>query len=301
MITPNRMGDWGLSARWSPEWLDGTMGFYARRTSEIANQGWLALEPGAAPAAANLRYHFSFARDIDIYGVSLNKVINGISLGAEASVRKNMPLVSQPAVAPSLPGGLVGASNALWALANNGGVPGARGDTAHVVLNMTGIVPSNPLFSIASVVGELTWSRVLGVGSDPFNLYKGTDAYTAGNVLGAANIDAVTRDSTTLGLVFTPTWLQALPETDISMPFSYNVGLNGQSGVVSGGAKNSGTWSIGIVADYKSKYNFALRYIAAFGPYTQAVAGLPGAAAVAPGYAPLSDRDMLVFTFKTTF
>ena len=91
------------------------------------------------------------------------------------------------------------------------------------------------------------------------------------------------------------------------MPVSYSVGLNGQSGVVSGGAQNSGTWSIGLVADYKSKYNFALRYIGAFGPYTttkvQPAAFYPpvGAAAVAPGYAPLSDRDMLVFTFKTTF
>jgi hypothetical protein len=85
------------------------------------------------------------------------------------------------------------------------------------------------------------------------------------------------------------------------MPISYNVGLNGQSGVTSGGAVNSGTWSIGVAADYKSKYNFALRYISAFGPYSTATVGLPGAAAVAPGYAAISDRDMLVFTFKTTF
>ena len=74
-----------------------------------------------------------------------------------------------------------------------------------------------------------------------------------------------------------------------------------------GGAQNSGTWSIGVVADYKSKYNFALRYISAFGPYTttkvQPAPAFPpvGTAAVAPGYAAISDRDMLVFTFKTTF
>lgn len=307
MITPNKAGDYGLSARWSPEWLDGTMGFYARRTSDIANQAWLAVEPGAAPLPANLKYHFSFARDIDILGLSLAKNIGGISVGAEVSTRKNMPLVSQSAVAAALPGGAVVASNALWALANNGDVPGARGETAHAVLNMVGILPRNALFDIASLAGELTWNRVLGVTSDPFNLYKGTDAYAAGTTSGARNIDAVTRDATTLGLSFTPTWLGALPETDISMPMSYSVGLNGQSGVTSGGAVDSGTWSIGLAADYKSKYNFALRYIAAFGPYTTAsgLAGpgavLNGAAAVAPGYAGISDRDMLVFTFKTSF
>lgn len=303
MVTPNKTGDWGLSARWSPEWLDGSMGFYARRTSDIANQSWLAFEPGTATP----KYHFSFARDIDIFGASLNKVVNGISVGAEASVRKNMPLVSDAAKAGTNTPGYTAAaaSAALWALANNGDVPGARGDTAHMVLNLTGIVPRNALFDIASVVGEFTWNRVLAVNSDPFNLYKGTNAYAAGNVLGAPNIDAVTRDATTFGLVFAPSWLAALPETDISMPIAYNVGLNGQSGVVSGGSVSSGTKSIGIVADYKSKYNFALRYIAAFGPYstttTSAGGVAAGAAGVAPGYAGLSDRDMLVFTFKTTF
>ncbi|MCF8210416.1 MAG: DUF1302 domain-containing protein [Rhodoferax sp.] len=312
MITPKKTGDWGLSARWSPEWMDGTMGFYARRTSELANQGWLALDPGTAPVASNLKYHFSFASNIDVLGLSLNKVVNGISVGAETSFRKNMPLVSQPATSTgvagaTIPGSPIVGSNALWALANNGDVPGARGETAHAVLNLTGIIPSNPLFDIASLVGEFTWSRVLAVNSDPFNLYKGLDAYANANVLGAANIDAVTRDATTFGMSFNPSWLQALPETDISMPVSYSVGLNGQSGVVSGGAQNSGTWSIGVVADYKAKYNFALRYISAFGPYTttkvQPAAFYPpvGAAAVAPGYAPISDRDMLVFTFKTTF
>jgi hypothetical protein len=301
MITPKKTGDWGLSAKWSPEWLDGTMGFYARRTSDIANQSWAAINP----TTGTPNYHFSFARDIDIFGVSLNKVISGVSVGAEVSVRDNMPLVSQPANALALGPAAVSVSNALWALANQGEVPGARGKTAHMVLNATTILPRNDLFDIASLVGELTWNRVLSVSSDPFNLYKGSAAYRAGNTAGAPNIDAVTRDATTLGFAFNPTWLSALPETDISLPITYNVGLSGQSGVVSGGSKNSGSWSIGLVADYKAKYNFALRYIAAFGPYAKTTLNLPGvpagAAAVVPGNAAISDRDMLVFTFKTTF
>ena len=294
MVTPNKTGDWGLSARWSPEWLDGTMGFYARRTSDIANQAWLAFDPGTTTG----KYHFSFARNIDIFGASLAKSIHGISVGAELSVRKNMPLVSQNALATAIPGGPFAASTALWALANNGDVPGARGNTAHGVLNLVGIVPRNALFDIASLAAEVTWNRVLSVSSDPFNLYKGTDAYAAALTSGAKNIDAVTRNATTLGLSFTPSWLAALPEVDISLPMSYQVGLSGQSGVVSGGSASSGTWSIGVAADYKSKYNLALRYIAAFGPYSSTPTGV---AAVAPGYAGLSDRDMLVLTFKTTF
>ena len=29
-LKPGNMGDWGLGARWSPQWLDGTLGFYYR-------------------------------------------------------------------------------------------------------------------------------------------------------------------------------------------------------------------------------------------------------------------------------
>jgi hypothetical protein len=291
-VTPKKTGDWGLSARWSPEWVDGTLGFYARRTADIAQQSW-ATNLGSGP-----QYHYSFASDIDILGVSLSKNVNGISVGAEASVRNNMPLVSQPVLSlnPAI-------AAKLKALADNGDVPGARGNTAHMVLNMVGILPKNPAFDIASVAAELTWNRVLSVTSDPFNAYKGSAAYTAGNTLGAANIDAVTRDATSLGVSFTPTWLSAMSDVDISLPTSYSVGLSGNSGVASGGNERSGSWSIGVAADIKSKYNLAVRYIAAFGPKTTVPAGpFAGAAAVTSGStAAISDRDMLVLTFKATF
>lgn len=36
--TPAKTGDYGLAARWSPEWLDGTLGFYVRKTSDVLPQ-----------------------------------------------------------------------------------------------------------------------------------------------------------------------------------------------------------------------------------------------------------------------
>jgi hypothetical protein len=153
------------------------------------------------------------------------------------------------------------------------------------------------------VVAELTWNRVLDVTSDPFNLYKGTNAYSNGTTAGAKNIDAVTRDASTLSVNFTPVWLSAFPSVDISLPMTYSVGLNGNSGVASGGNEEVGSWSIGLTADILSKHNLSLRYISAFGPYSKVPAGpLAGAAAVAAGPNSLiSDRDMLVLTFKTSF
>jgi Protein of unknown function (DUF1302) len=159
------------------------------------------------------------------------------------------------------------------------------------------------VFDAATLVGELTWNRVLSVTSDPFNLYKGTAAYAAGNTAGAPNIDAVTRDSTSISMAFTPQWVGAMSGVDIAMPMTYSVGLSGNSGVANGGFKRVGSWSIGIAADIESRYNLSLRYIAAFGRYSKVPAGpLAGAAAVAVGpNSTISDRDMLVFTFKTTF
>ena len=42
------LGDFGLSARWSPAWLDGTLGFYFRNTTDIAS----AADPDARLRAA---------------------------------------------------------------------------------------------------------------------------------------------------------------------------------------------------------------------------------------------------------
>ncbi|HEU4842643.1 MAG TPA: DUF1302 domain-containing protein [Burkholderiaceae bacterium] len=40
---PDHQGDFGLAARWSPEWLDGTLGFYGRRTADLLPQANLRL------------------------------------------------------------------------------------------------------------------------------------------------------------------------------------------------------------------------------------------------------------------
>ena len=49
---PDKTGDWGLSTRWSPQWLDGTLGAYYRVTADILPQGNAtpAVRP-ATPAA----------------------------------------------------------------------------------------------------------------------------------------------------------------------------------------------------------------------------------------------------------
>ena len=114
------LGDWGLSARWSPDWLDGTMGAYYRNTTDVFPQAMATPGVIAAPAAActprggrplpggtlcfvnpnattvaDLQtygklglYNGAYGDNIHIYGLTMAKNIAGVSVGAEVSIAR---------------------------------------------------------------------------------------------------------------------------------------------------------------------------------------------------------------------
>ena len=271
-ITPDKTGDWGLATRWSPEWLDGTLGFYVRNFSDKQPQV-------VVRATAPRQYFLTYGDDIDMYGVSLAKEMGGISFGVDVNYRRNMPLVSDIVQVTS-----------LAQLPANGDLLGSRGNTLHGVLNAIGTVGPTVLFDGASWSSELTWSRWQSV-TQGANFFKGRDAYTA--------IDRVSKDAFGLAINFTPTWYQVFPGADLSMPLSYSVGLSGNSAVAAGGNKDAGSYAVGLGLDLYSKHRFDLKYIDYFGDFTTTPAG---ALAVASGsQAFLKDRGAVFFTYKTTF
>ncbi len=275
-ITPQKTGDWGVMARWSPHWLDGTLGFYVREFSDTLPQTILL-------AGARSQYFFNYASGINMYGMSLTKQVAGVSFGMDLNYRHNMPLVSSAATVTS-----------AAALPQQGEILGARGDTLHGVFNAIGSLGSTPIFDSASWSGELTWSHWVSVESDPRNLFKGA-AYAARL---PTNIDAVTRNAYGLALNFTPTWYQVLPGADLSMPLSYSVGLSGNSAVGSGGNENAGSFAVGLGLDLYSRYRFDLKYVGYFGDFSTNASG----AALTPSGSQslLRDRGAVFFTFKTT-
>lgn len=320
---PKKNGDWGLSARWSPQWLEGTAGLYLRHTADIQPQ--LAILPGVAtvpaatcgalgmtalaattcyinPAAASVpqilagqvgQYRAYYGRGIDIVGLSLSRNVGGVSVGTELSYRRNMPLQSDPVVA--LPTPLVNAAAGQVAVSSlNGDAPGARGNTVHGVLSLIGLMPKTMAFDTATWMAEMVWNRWTSVTQNAA-VFKGSDAYRAD----PANVDAVSRDYFGLGINFTPTWFQAFPSVDLSLPLAWSGGVSGNSAVTSGGNKNTGSFSFGVAADYKSAYNIALRYVGFYGRYSTTATG---AMNVPNGGNPvLSDRGHVLLTFKTTF
>ncbi len=277
-VTPRDRGDWGLAARWSPEWLDGTVGLYWRNFSDKLPQLNLI-------ATAPRSYFFSYGSDIDMYGVSLAKNLGGVSFGLDLNYRRNMPLLSEQAVvtAATRPG--------------EGETGGARGSTWHGVFNAVGILGKTPLYDSAAVAGELTWNRWNSV-SQGANLFKGRDTYRVAGIPGEP-IDKVTKNYWGLAVNFTPTWLQVFPGADLSLPLSYSAGLKGNSAVSSGGNEGTGSWSAGLGLDLYNRYRFDLRLVDYFGKATPNAAGT--AYSVFNGtQAGMTDRRFIAFTFKTT-
>ncbi|MES3021556.1 MAG: DUF1302 domain-containing protein [Pseudomonadota bacterium] len=318
-VLPNERGDWGVSARWSPDWLDGTFGFFVRRSADIQTQtllmpavatlpaatcaglGFAALGPTTCyinPAAASTaqigqgvigKYQFAYGSHIDMVGISLAKSLGPVSFGGDINYRRNMPLASDAvSVLPAALAALTpGAVSAMPAVGETGG---ARGNTVHGVFNVLGIVSKTALFDSATWTAELTWNHLASVTAGQF-VFKGRSAYTG--------IDKATKNYYGLSANFTPAWYQALPAVDIFMPMSYGAGLSGNSVVTGGGNEKAGSYSIGLAADVKQKYRFDLKYVDFFGPYRTNAAGQISSSAGPTPY--LKDRGFVAATFKTTF
>ncbi|VVO82271.1 hypothetical protein PS903_01828 [Pseudomonas fluorescens] len=286
-LTPDKRGDWGIMAKWSPAWLDGTLGVYYRETSEILPQAWLdarglsSANPNGTPPAGQVpavvntlnslstaTYQMAYADNIKIVGLSLSKDVGGVSVGSDLNVRHNMPLASIPAiVSTNSPLGLgaglgllparTAATGVVYDTPQKGDSMAATGDTLHWTLNGLMTFPKTPVFDSASLLAELYYSNLLKLDSKNEALYKGKDSYRG--------IDASTRDNWGIAVNFTPTWYQVFPGVDLNAPMSINVGLDGVSPVSGGGAKDTGNYAVGVGAVVYNKYFIDLKYVDAFG------------------------------------
>jgi hypothetical protein len=287
-ITPKQARDWGLGLRWSPEWLDGTLGLYYRNFSDKLPQLLVDVSSGAPT------YRFDYASNIDLLGVSFAKNIAGVSVGSELSYRWRMPLVSEQA--GLRPVGVPGRP-----VPGTGDTAGARGDTMHALVNFLALVPKTPIFDEGTCLIEFTYSRWMRV-SQNGDSFLGRDGYSG--------MDRVTRDAMTGAINFAPVWRQVVPGVDLTMPLSFASGLFGTAAVTTGGAAKNGSYSAGLSFDLLAKYKADLTYVGFFGNFRTdpAFGGTippPGGGSAGTGagdvFGLLKDRDMVSLTLKATF
>jgi hypothetical protein len=286
-LNPHNSGDWGVMAKWSPAWLDGTLGVYYRETSDILPQAWLdargisSANPNGTPPAGQVpalvntlnslstaTYQLAYADNIQIFGLSLSKDVGVVSVGSDLNVRHNMPLASIPAIVSSTSPlslgqglGLLPARTAstgvIYDTPSRGDSMSATGDTLHWTLNGLLPLPKTALFDTATLLTELYYSNLLKLDDKNEALYKGKGTYRG--------VDQSTRDNWGLAVNFTPTWFQVFPGIDLNAPVSVNVGLAGVSPVSGGGAKDTGNYALGVGAIVYNKYFVDLKYVDAFG------------------------------------
>ncbi|MED7669790.1 DUF1302 domain-containing protein [Pseudomonas moraviensis subsp. stanleyae] len=263
-------GQGGLQLKYSAESVE--YGLYAIQYHDKTPKLYLKPSAGAPNFSSGQigEYYWVYPEDIRALGASFSTTMDEYSFAGEASMRWNMPLVSNGQTV--LPG--VVADNdddALYAV----------GRTAHVNLNVIASFGPNFLARESGLVGEVAWNRLLSVTKNR-----------------AALDPNATDDGLGFKLVYTPTYRQFFSGVDISIPVGVSYFPLGKSAVVSSfGADNGGDFNIGITATYLDRVTAGLTYTHYYGAEDTNLNGLSQF-----NYKQsLKDRDYLAFSVKTTF
>lgn len=276
---PDDTGSWGINAKLATDL--GTFGVYYRRFDD-------KLPAVLSTGGTFGELHNAYAEDVKLIGVSMSTLVGGTAIGAEIVHRKDTAL------------------NTAF-----GSPEIARGDTWHALANAIAYIGKTAAFDSATLLAELTYSRLQSLDSKTKAFYSGVGHACADSFGGRGGRDdgCSTRDAWGFGMTFTPTWFSALPQTDITMPIHFDTGISGNSPVPAGGNEGNGSWSLGVGFDYQARYKLDIAYTDYFGSYNKGpnpLAFVPGISPVvmgtaSGGMAPLHDRGWLSVTFKTTF
>jgi hypothetical protein len=260
---PKDRGDWGVMARWSPEWLAGTAGVYYRDFSE--KLPWLVVAPDFSES------HLAYAQHTKLIGLSATKSFGGISFGSELSYRKNTALNSANVTSQ-----------------------GARGNTWHALVNMVQYFGGNALWDAAPLIAELNYTRLDKVTSNADKFAAQGSAACPGDVKSGC----ATRDAWAINLALEPVWYQVMPGVDLKLPLNVGVGLKGNGPALGSSRKGNGSWSVGVTAEVRNQYFITLRYadyLHEMGTANGRVVSNNGAGAL------YRDRGWLSLTLRTAF
>ena len=263
-------GQGGLQLRYAAESVE--YGLYAIQYHDKSPK--LYLKPSTTGPEFSTgkigEYYWVYPEEIRALGASFATTVGEFSFAGEASMRWNMPLVSNgQTVTPGL------------AADNNDDPLYAVGRTAHVNLNVLASLGPSLISNEASLVGEIAWNRLLSVTKNPNALDPGA-----------------TDDGVGLRLVYTPTYRQVFPGVDLSVPVGISHFPMGKSSVVGGfGAHKGGDFNIGVNATYLDRVTFGLTYTHFYGPEDTTL----NSANQFNFKQAQKDRDYLAFSVKTTF
>ena len=303
-------GSYGIAARYSPEWLDGSMGFYYRKFDEL--NPWQSLQLTSFLPTVMPTIRLSYARDTELFGFSathnMDLPVIGLFNGAVEFVYKKNAAFASSTFSEGTQNGPV-----PTLFANAGVMPtyaqveGARGNTYHLILNGTKLLNQSFWYETGTLTAEVAYQRVSRVTKNAkFYKAEGYAGCPAGQNVGDG---CATKDNLKAWVLFKPQWMNALPGIDFDMPVSASLGIFGNTPIV-GGQVNEGayTYSIGLNANYQNKYTVGMLYGGGHKNYKTKLGtgadALPGATELSTSNgagANLNSHRWFDVNFKTTF
>lgn len=264
---PSDYGQFGLNLKWRVDESD--LGLYFARYHDKGGQLYGDLN---VFDPSNSRWYYVFPEAIKTLGASASHTFGEINIALEASVRDDMPLRSRNMIYPS---------------AFTTAPQYATGKTAHVNLSWLASFGPNFIASESSLVGEIAWNRVMSTDDPDQELDAGSS-----------------RDATALQLVYTPSYRQALPGLDLSVPIGLRYTLDGRSSITNWDAEDSGTFTLGLEGNYLGEWRFGANYTHYIGdavPFVDFSPLLIGESEHFSDGNPLADRDYISLTLRRTF
>ncbi|HEU0196645.1 MAG TPA: DUF1302 family protein [Nevskiaceae bacterium] len=283
-----RRPEFGIMAHLTPQALNTDFGFYFRRFNSKA--GWFNV--------VYPNYETVFPTGTTLYGFSIDRNLGNSDFGLQVSYLHKAPLLLSGSLTPS------GA--------------GPRGNVLNVDTNFTWITPSEyapswlggtKLWDTATILLDAGWQHLVDV-TDNASLYNGLGTANCKNAAtggpGGHSDGCGTNNSLQLAADFTPNWIQALPNIDLYLPLTvnYTVYGNGVTLAAQGNGVNEGaiSYSAGLQATYRQKYNFTVAWQDNFGRMrTKDVPGLGLVGVGGNGGWFLQDRGRVVLTFQASF
>jgi hypothetical protein len=242
-LTPPELGQWGASLRYQIDAIDLDLGLHSIRYHDKGPQVYLLPGQGGDPSIGKAgEYRLAFHPDIQLLGASAATSVGATVLAGEAHVRLGTPLASSPQTVPS--GVEVDRGDqALYAI----------GDTLHGQLSALHVFAPSRLWASAALAAEVGFQRRLRF------------------VRNAAAFDPNRRaQAWGLRVLFTPSYLQLLPNLDLSVPLALAFNPSGRSPIAgfNGGAHRGGNASLAVNAEYRKVWQGSLQLSFFFGERT---------------------------------
>jgi hypothetical protein len=247
---PSQNGQFGLSAQ--GQFGNYDVGLFALRYDAKTPEVYInapVLPFSATPGGTAIgQYKAVYPRDIWLYGTSLSTTIGATNVAGEFSVRTHMPLVGSTAAG-------------MQTAANMGN---ANNDPLYPVGNtftyLTSFIYGSPALPFdpggITVLGEVEYVDVFRVTANKAELAPGRSS-------AASAFDAQIE----------PAYFDVLPNLELQFPVSLSYNYAGNSQMDASMNHGTGSYSMSVIATYKSSWSTQLSYVGYFGsPKTQGLA-----------------------------